>query len=610
MYPFLFETSKPLLRQKIELGIAFVGLVVMSVSFGAGLGLMLPLFNFLLNEGKTLSELAESLFNGPLESVGDQIAAMMPADQFNGFMLVMLCLFVLTIVGGIGRFLHTYMIIRATSRVVQHWRLVLYGKTIRMNMPSFWQHGMADGASRIMGDVTHLSSGFQGILVRSTQAMLKVIIALSVAFIINWQLTLIAMIGGPVIAIVVRKFGKSVRKAMNHTLVANAQMLMQINESVADPRVIKMTQAERSEYRRFFKLSQEAFREGVYQHRMRAISSLVVEVVAMAGVIVVAGLSAWEIFRNGVPASQFMMILGSLVAAGASFKPLSNLHHDLTVADAAAKRILELRDRAEPDDEYRPGEMPKLPRHQKSIRFEELSYSYPGAASPALSEIDLTIEFGQTVAIVGSNGSGKSTLVMLLTRLVNPDSGRILIDGLDVMEYDLRSVRGQMAMVTQKTRLYKGTIAENIAYGRPWSREDDIAESATLATADLFITDMPEGYRAPISEGGEGVSGGQAQRLCIARAVLRKPAILILDEATSQVDSTSETLIADAMHQISKGRTTLVIAHRMSTIAHADQIIVMDHGKIVAQGKHEQLLKTSPQYQALVTGQLAEDSTT
>lgn len=608
MYPYLLESAKPLLKQKLELGIACIGLVVMTVSFGAGIGLMLPIFNFLLNEGKSLGELADSIFNGPLEPMGDQIASMMPADKFNGFMLVMLGLFVLTVIGGIGRFLHTYMIIRATSRVVQHWRLELYRKTIYMNMDSFWAHGVADGASRIMGDVTHLSSGYQGVLVRSTQAILKVVIALTIAFIINWQLTMIAMIGGPVIAVVVRKFGKSVRDAMKHTMVANAQMLMRLNESVADPRVIKLSQGERSEFRRFFKLSQEAFREGVRQHRIRAISSLVVEIVAMVGVIAVAALSAKAIFHNGVPASQFMMILGALVAAGASFKPLSNLHHDLTVADAAAKRIIELRDRVEPDDNQ-PGQLPKLPHHQKSIRFQQVSYTYPGAAAPALSEIDLMIEFGQTVAIVGSNGSGKSTLVAALTRLVKPDTGQILIDEHDLMQFDLRSVRAQMAMVTQKSRLYKGSVAENIAYGRPWSRQEDIIESAKLAKAHAFISEMPQGYLTQIGEGGEGVSGGQAQRLCIARAVLRKPSILILDEATSQVDSASEMLITDAMHQISDGRTTIVIAHRMSTFVHADQIIVMDSGKIIAQGKHEVLCETCPSYQALIAGQLADHAT-
>ena len=608
MYPSLLKCSKPLLRYKRELVTAAAGLAVMSLSFGAGLGLLLPIFKFLLNEGKTLGELiTQATEQTPLDAFGQSVASMVPDDRFYAFMVVMIGILIMTTLGGIGRFVHTYMIIRVTSRVVQYWRTRLYRSMVRMNMATYWQHGMVDGASRIMNDVEYLNAGFQGILVRSTQATLKVVMALTVAFIINWQLTLLALVGGPIIALVVRKFGKSVRKAMTNSLVARSEILERMSESLAELRVIKMSQAEGYESRRFMRSAQSAFREQVRQHRVRAMSSFFVEVLAVMGVIIVAGLSAYHIFRNGTPASEFMMILGALVAAGASFKPITNLHHDLISADASAQRILELRDQIQPDSEHKANELPRLPRHQQSLAFENLVYTYPGAKQPALNGIDLQIGFGEMVAIVGGNGSGKSTLVSVLTRLVKPDSGRVLIDGKDICEQDLRSVRSQMAMVAQKTKLFKGTIADNIAYGRSWARQKDIEEAARLATADLFIKEMPDGYQTPIGEGGEGVSGGQAQRLCIARAVLRKPAVLILDEATSQVDTTSEALIAQAMQHIAEGRTTLVIAHRMSTIVHADRIIVMEHGKIVGQGKHDELMQSCPQYHALATGQLVSD---
>ncbi len=608
MYPSLLESSRPLLRHKLQLAIACVGLFVMTACFGAGLGLMLPIFNFLLKEGKTLAQLITENTDGTsFEQLGTRIASTLPTDAFDGFMLVMFGILALTIIGGLGRLLHTYMIARVTSRVVQHWRVSTYRKMLRMSMASSWAHGTGDGISRIMNDIAALYNGYRGILVRSPQAALKVVMALAVAFIVNWQLTLLALIGGPAIAVVVRKFGKSVRKAMKQNLEAQALMLERMNESLSDLRVIKMSQSEGAESRRFFQASQRAFHEQVRQHRVRAVSSLVVEVLAMIGVILVAGLSAWAIFKADppTPGSEFMMILGALVAAGASFKPLSNLHHDLTAADAAGQRILELNNRIHPDDQAERGDRSRLDRHRRSVRFENLTYTYPGAKAPALNGVDLEVAFGEIVAIVGGNGSGKSTLVSALARLITPDSGAVRVDGHDIAEHDLRSVRDQMAMVTQKTRLFKGTIAQNIAYGRSWARQQDIAAAAHAATADLFIDEMPDGYDTPIGEGGEGVSGGQAQRLCIARAVLRDPAILILDEATSQVDTTSETLIAKAMEQITAGRTTFVIAHRMSTIAHADRIVVMDAGKIVGMGRHDELMKSCPQYQALVTGQLA-----
>lgn len=605
MYPSLIQTAKPLLRHKRQLAIASIGLVVMTLTFGAGLGLMLPIFNFLLNEEKTLGELCKEIFNGPLEGLGDWLYQTLPSDPFWGFMLVMSIMLVLSIIGGIGRFMHTYMVMRTISRVIQFWRINLYRKMIRMEMAIYWMHGMTDGSSRIINDVEHLRSGFQGILVRSSQASLKVLIALTVAMLVNWKLTLLALIGGPIIAIIVRKFGKSVRKASKHNLMATAEMYDRLNESMSDLRVIKMHQAEGVESRRFIKASQQAFREQVRQHRVRATSSLVVETVALIGIIVVAGVSAWNIFRNGVAGSEFMTVLGALVAAGASFKPLSNLHHDLTSADAASERLIELQDQLGDTRSRSLSDKPKLDRHQQSIKFENLHYTYPNATNEALAGVDLEIKFGEMVAIVGGNGSGKSTLVAALTRLITPASGTITIDGKDISAYNTRSLREQVAMVTQKTRLFKGTIADNIAYGRAWTERHGIVEAAKAATADLFIDELPDGYDTKLGEGGEGVSGGQAQRLCIARAVLRDPAILILDEATSQVDTTSEALIAKAMEHITQGRTTLVIAHRMSTIVHADRIVVMDHGKIVGIGKHDELLKTCPPYEALATGQLA-----
>lgn len=605
MYPSLLKTAKPLLKHVRQLAVATIGLVVMTLTFGAGIGLMLPIFNFLLNEQKTLGQLADDAFNGPLEGVGDWLNANLPTDPFWGFMFVMGLMFILSIIGGLGRFMHTYLVMRTISRVIQYWRVELYRKMIRMEMSVYWLHGMTDGSSRIINDVNYLRNGFQGILVRSSQAGLKVITALSVAMLINWKLTLIAMIGGPVIAVIVRKFGKSVRKASKLNLMATAEMYDRLNESMSDLRVIKMHQAEGVESRRFIKASQKAFHEQVRQHRIRATSSLVVESVALIGIIAVAGISAWNIFNRGVPGSEFMTVLGALVMAGASFKPLSNLHHDLTSADAASERIIELQDQLGDTQTRSRSDKPKLPRHHQSIKFENLHYAYPNAKTEALTGVDLEINFGEMVAIVGGNGSGKSTLVAALTRLITPASGNVYIDGKDICAHDMRSIREQMAMVTQKTRLFRGTIAENIAYGQSWIEHDKITAAAKAATADLFIDELPDGYETKIGEGGEGVSGGQAQRLCIARAVLRDPAILILDEATSQVDTTSETLIAKAMEQITQGRTTLVIAHRMSTITHADRIVVMDAGKIVGVGKHEQLLETCPQYQALATGQLA-----
>jgi subfamily B ATP-binding cassette protein MsbA len=258
-----------------------------------------------------------------------------------------------------------------------------------------------------------------------------------------------------------------------------------------------------------------------------------------------------------------------------------------------------------PREKTRPG-APALPRHRQSVEFRNVSYRYPGAHAAALEKVNLRIGAGETVAIVGSNGAGKTTLVSMLPRLLSPTEGDVLIDGLDISRFSIRSVRRQIAVMSQESAIFHATVFDNIAYGLRRPARDKVLAAAKDAFVDDFVRQLPEGYDTMLSERGATLSGGQKQRICIARAILRDPAILIFDEAMSQVDSDSERRIRQAMAEFVRGRTTLIVAHRFATVLSAARIVVMDAGRIVDVGPHEELLGRCPLYRTLYQTQLQD----
>ena len=596
-------------RRLLAIGLG-AALVDAACAFG-GFGAMTWIIDQFFSQHQNMQTLIEAKLTNPWLNavVGDLtfLADYVPASPFYGFAFVLGLIFVLALLGASMRFTHQISVITAALRCVCLVRRQAFYQLIHTRLATVQAEGNADKLSRIVRDASGMARGFTALLARAVRDVLLGTAMLLLAIIVNWQLTAIFLIGGPIVYLCIRKFGKRVRRATKHAMRAYGHMVGHIQQAMQGLAVVKVHGGEGYERRRFNRINRRVLAQELRARIARALSTPTIELVGIVGMMAVSLLAAWFVLRpTGPEPKEMVKVLFFLGMAGTALKPLANLNNNLQQAAAAATRLRELIDLPvepnTPSDDT--ASMPRLPRHAESIGFESVSYTYPGTDQPAISDITLTAPHGQTVALVGPNGSGKSTLVSLLPRLLEPTSGRITIDGQDIAAVSLTSLRRQMAMVTQQTVLFEGTIADNIAYGWPEASEARIVEAARAATAHQFITELPAGYETYLGEGGTGLSGGQRQRIAIARAVLRDPAILILDEATSQIDAESEQHITEALRRLCVGRTTFVIAHRLSTVVDADRIVVLQAGRIAAEGTHHELLETSELYRGLTRSQL------
>ncbi len=608
--PF-WKSAKVLLEYKLQLAIALVGLIISTGCFGAGLASLVFVFGILLGQQTPLSDLIRQHLvhaDNPawLNDLATHLAAHVPTDPFRAFVAVLGVIALLSLIGSAGRYLHEYIAITVSNRAAMNWRKRMFRRLIRAPLSTLSGQGSADYMTRVLVDASILNNGYQIVTGRAIQDLAKGLMALCVAFFFNWQLTLIALVAAPLLGILLRKFGKKIRKATTRALDQRTRLLAAMREVMAGISVVKVHNAEGYERRRFNQINRDLFYQEIKARTAKALSSPVIDTLAQYAVMAVAIVAAWRIFYQQVPPKDFMTVLTALAAAGASLRPLTNVFSQLKEAEAAAGRVLQVMDTpVEPGALEQAQRRAELPRHSRSIAFERITYVYPGGREkPAVDAVSLDVQFGQTIAIVGGNGAGKTTLLNTLPRLIEPTSGRVRIDGTDIASADLRSLRRQIAMVTQQTILFQGTIADNIAYGRRHESRERIIAAARAAYADDFVRELPRGYDTLLGEDGSGLSGGQRQRLCIARAVLRNPSILILDEATSQIDAESEAKINRALADLRHGRTTFIIAHRLSTVVDADLIVVMDAGHIIDQGTHTALLQRCPAYQVLIQTQL------
>ena len=518
----------------------------------------------------------------------------------------------LTVVSNTARFFQEYLSDKSAISAVMDIRKRLYDHVLHMPISFFGTRGTSDVTSRLVNDSQVLQDGFKILLGPSVQEPVKAVCALGLSLIVSWRLTLFIVIFAPLMVWVIKKFGKKMRRATRAALQRSATMLGQIEGTLVGIRVVKAAGSERFERRRYRSILGELRGEMLKMARYEAYATPTMETISLIVVGVVVLYAAYLVLvrRDGsLDNAGFFTVMAALAMIGESLRRVSKVNNVLQRSNAAAARIFEILDmpmerRRLRQAERRTTPRIKIPALQRDITFENVTFSYPNTQQPAVENVSLVVPRGQSVAVVGRNGSGKTTLLALLPRFFDPQFGRVMIDGIDVRDATLRSLRGQVGVVTQDSVIFPGTIADNIAYGLPRTSRAEIEDAARRAFCHDFIMQKPQGYETPLDGLGGQLSGGQKQRLNIARAILRRSPILILDEATSQVDAESEHLIQKAVESIMHECTTFVIAHRFSTILSADTIVVMEAGRIVGQGKHDDLLRTCPTYKQLYERQL------
>jgi ABC transporter fused permease/ATP-binding protein len=499
-------------------------------------------------------------------------------------------------------FVRHYMFTVAAERVVTRLRRDLYSALVRQEIAFFDDHRTGELTNRLASDTTVLQSM---VTVNVSMALRHGVMgagALVILLFTSWKLTLFMVLVVPVVVVIAKTYGRSIRRKSRAVQDRLAEATEIAEETLGSIRTVRAFAREGAEIGRYSAAVERAFevaRErgkatGLFQGAIGfAAYSAVAAVLWFGGVLLVEGSMGM-----GELASFLLYTMIVALSVGA----MSNLWEDLYKASGATQRVFELLDR-EPSVS---GGARRLEAVEGHVRFEGVSFAYPTRTDiPVLTGLDLELRAGEVVALVGPSGAGKSTVAALLSRFYDPTGGRITLDGEDLRGLDPDWLRERVGVVSQEPVLFATTVDENIRYGRPDASEAEVVAAATAANAHDFITAFPEGYATRVGERGVKLSGGQKQRVAIARALLKDPEVLILDEATSSLDAESEHLVQEALDRLMQGRTTLVIAHRLSTVKGADRILVLDGGRVVQQGTHDELMDREGLYRQLVRRQFA-----
>jgi len=523
--------------------------------------------------------------------------------QMEALYLVVGVMFVALFLKNVALYVQGYTSTLVEGRVTRDLRNDIYAHLLRLDFPFFQRTRAGQIISRTTGDVDQMRSLVTGNLIKAVSALVQAVALTAVLVYLSWRLTLVALLSVPPLVLLWGRFRKRLRGGVLRVLDAVGEVAAQIQETVAGVRLVKASGAEPWEEARFRRLTQRHYKALSRNDRWRKFFGPATEVVTSVSILVLVLYGSHLVLvERSMTADTFIT---ALVVAARLMAPIKDVAQYPSVVQpglAAAERAFELVDA--PVEVLEDPHAAPFPGFRDAIRFERVGFAY-AAGEPVLEDVELAIRPGEVVALVGPSGAGKSTLADLVPRFRDPTSGRITVDGVDLRDLRLADIRAILGIVTQETILFHDTVRANIAYGRADAPQDQVEAAARAANAHEFITAMPQGYDTVLGEKGTRLSGGQRQRIAIARALLRNPPLLILDEATSALDTESERLVQQAIDQVMAHRAVLVIAHRLSTVRRADQIVVMDRGRIVERGTHDELLRLNGLYRRLYDLQFA-----
>ena len=558
----------------------WLAIAVFGVTVASALGLVFPL-----------------IMGGLVDTaIGDETTA----ESLDRLALVLLGVF---LAQAAFNYVRSYAVAIVGEGVVADLRRTVYERIIRLPVPFFDKRRTGEITSRLTSDASVIQGTVSTAVAQTLSQGITLVGGVALMLVLSPRLTLTVLTFLPVAILAAAFFGRRLNRISTvfQDEIASANAFA--DETIASIRVIKWFSAETDATDRYHQGIGRSYQVALKRARLRALFVPGVTFVGFATLALVLWVGGRQVLAGSMTAGQLVsFLLYTLTVAGA-IGTFTGIYSQLQEALGASRRIFEFL--GMPVEIHEPTR-PQVPSHREgSVRLESVSFSYEGRDSAVLREIDLTLAPGEMMALVGPSGSGKSTITQLIPRFYDPTSGRVLVNGVDVKNQSLTDLRAQMAAVPQEVQLFSGTISENLRISKPEATADELVDAATAANAHEFITEFPDGYETVVGERGIQLSGGQRQRVAIARALLADPRILILDEATSSLDAESEGLVQQALQRLMIGRTTLVIAHRLSTVRAADRLVVISDGRVVEEGAHDDLVAAGGVYARLLERQLS-----
>jgi subfamily B ATP-binding cassette protein MsbA len=600
-----------------RLAVALLSMALFAASSFVSLGMISPLMSVLFRQGGAAhtataasaaapaalpdAPLSGARVPGLIAELGERwIVRASPLVALERICVILLTVF---LVKNLADYLQAFLMVSVEQGVIRDLRSALTAHLQDLSLSYF--HGRRTGmlVSRVTNDMEYLRAALASSISNLVKQGLTLLGALVWIFVTSWQLALLSLAVVPPLGLTLAWVGRKMRKRSGRAQERMADMTAILQESIAGVRVVKAFGMERFERERFDRANQGFYAAFVHLRRVSAAAQPLTEVAIVLVAVAMLWFGGRQIFaHHGLAPQSFMLFVGALLTTLSPIKSLAEVNANIQQGVAAAQRVFSVLDTA-PAVVDRPG-VRALPVLADRIRYERVSFEYePGR--PVLEEVAFELARGEVVALVGSSGAGKSTLMDLLARFYDPTGGRITLDGVDVRDGTVASLRAQLGIVTQETILFHDTVRANIAYGLAGASPAAVTAAAEAAHAHEFIRRLPQGYDTVIGERGAKLSGGERQRLAIARALLKSPPILLLDEATSSLDTESERLVQEALERLMHDRTVLVIAHRLSTVQHADRILVLEQGRVAESGSHRELMERDGVYRRLYDLQFA-----